>query len=105
MAENFTRMFILVREKAPTGWAVNGVGHAALMCYLKWKNDPEMIDWVKKSFRKVTCIVSDEEFDLAKKAGNYVIFKENDLGGMVCTMAFKPRKKYPCYFNGFRLYS
>jgi hypothetical protein len=75
------------------------------MCYLKFQKDPDMIAWVNESFRKVTCLVSDEEFKLAKNAGHFVVFKENDLDDMVLSIAFKPRKKYPCYFNGFRLYS
>jgi len=102
---NETKMYILVRRKAPKGWGVNAVGHVALMCYLKFQKDPDMIAWLKDSFRKVTCLVSDEEFKLAKKAGHYVVFKENDLDNMVCSMAFKPRQEYPCFFSGFKLYS
>ena len=101
---NETKMYILVRSKAPKGLGVNSVGHAVLMCYLKFKNDPEMKSWVRESFRKVTCIVSDEEFELAKKAGDYIEFKENDLDNITLSAAFKPRKKFPCYFSGFRLY-
>jgi len=99
------RMYILVRSKSPKGWGVNGVGHVALMCYLKFKKDPRMKWWLKNSFRKVTCLVSDEEFKLAKKAGDYVVFVEDDLDDMPLTMAFCPRKEYPCFFNGFKLYS
>ena len=100
-----SRMYILVRQSTPRGWAVNGVGHVALMCYLKFKKHPDTKWWLKNSFRKVTCLVSDEEFKLAKRAGDYVVFKEDDLDDMPLTMAFKPRHKYPCYFNGFKLFS
>lgn len=99
------KMYILVRNSTPRGWAVNGVGHVALMCYLKFRTHPDMKKWLYTSFKKVTCLVSDEEFKYAKKAGNYVVFKENDLNNMVLTIAFCPREKYPFYFNGFKLFS
>jgi len=102
---NTNRMYILIRRKVPRGWGVNAVGHAALMCYLKFEKEPEVQAWVKESFRKVTCLVSDEEFEYSKKAGHYVVFREDDLDNMVCAIAFKPRGKYPFYFKGFPLYS
>lgn len=98
------RMYILVREKAPVGWGVNGVAHAALMCYLKYHKHPDMVKWLRH-FNKVTCLVSDEEYNLAKTAGDYVEFIENDLDNMPLVLAFKPRDKWPCYFKGFSLYS
>ena len=100
-----TKMYILVRQKAPKGWGVNAVGHAALMCYLRFKNESAMKSWLRYSFRKVTCLVSDEEYKLARKAGQYVEFIEDDLDNMPLVLAFKPRAKFPCYFNGFKLYS
>ena len=99
------KMYILVREKAPKGWGVNSVAHSALLCYLKYKEDPDMVAWLTGSFRKVTCLVNDAEFKLAKKAGHYVEFKEDDLDDMPLSLAFKPRRSFPCYFNGFKLYS
>ena len=98
------RMYILVREKAPVGWGVNAVGHASLMCYLKFKHTPEMKEWLDRHFNKVTCLVSDEEFELSKQAGDYVVVTEDKLDNMPLAIAFKPRDKWPCYFKGFGLY-
>lgn len=99
------RMYILVRDKAPKGHGVNAVAHASLMCYLEYQKDPDVIQWLAHSFRKITCIVTDEELNLAKKSGHYIEFRENTLDNMLLAVAFKPRKDFPCYFNGFKLYS
>ena len=98
------RMYILVREKAPVGLRVNSVGHASLACYLKYENTSEMQEWLDRHFNKVTCLVSDEEFELSKQAGDYVVVTEDKLDNMPLAIAFKPRDKWPCYFKGFGLY-
>jgi peptidyl-tRNA hydrolase len=99
------KMYILVREDAPRGHAINSVGHASLACYLRFKDDPDMQEWLKTSFKKVTCKVSDKEFWRAAKTKDYVSIFENDLDHMLMALAFKPRKNYPKYFSKFRLYS
>ena len=98
-------MYILVRSKAPKGWAVNSVGHGALACYLQYKDHSDVVDWLENSFRKVTCKVTDEELVLAKSAGDYVEITESGLDNMLMCVAFRPRENYPCYFQGFKLYS
>lgn len=99
------KMYILVRGNAPKGWAVNSVAHASLECYLEYQNHPDMIKWLEESFKKVTCRVTDEELELAKTAGDYVIVTENVLDDMVMCLAFRPREEYPSFFKDFKLYS
>ena len=99
------KMYIFIKDSVPDNFAPVVAAHASLACYLAFKDDPEMKAWLAESFRKVTCLVSDAEYKLAKKSGQYVEFIEDDLDDMPLALAFKPRKSFPCYFNGFKLYS
>ena len=102
-------MYILVREaivKKNRGHAINSIGHASLKCYLHGQNDKRMVDWVENSWRKVTCIVTDDELLEAEKAGDYVKVTESDLeGDPLITLAFVPRDDYPEVFKTFKLFS
>ena len=68
------KMYILVREKLPIGHQANCAAHASLACYLKFKDDPDMEDWLEFSYRKVTCAVTDAEFARAKAMNKHVTF-------------------------------
>lgn len=103
------KMYILVKDSAPIGLGINGCTHAG---YLAGKtfDSPIMKDWEEKSFRKVTCIVSDANFYNAIKAikevnGNYLIFKENDWGDKELSVAFEPRYSFPEIFKTLDLHS
>jgi len=99
-------MYILARETIPIGHQVNCVGHAALGCYLKFKEKPEMQQWLDHSYKKITCKVSDEEFEKAKQeADDWYLCVENDIEGQETVLAFCPREKYSEFFKTLRLYS
>jgi hypothetical protein len=97
-------MYILVREAVPIGTALVGVAHASLACYLKFRDTPEVDEWLAGPFRKAICRVSDEDFDRAKQFTDYVIITESQLGGAEIALAFKPRAVWDKAFQFFRLY-
>jgi hypothetical protein len=97
-------MYILVRESVPIGNALVAVAHASLACYLKFRDTPEVGEWLAGPFRKVICRVSDNEFGRAKEFTDYVAITESQLGGAEVALAFKPREAWDKAFQFFRLY-
>lgn len=97
-------MYILIKENIPLGHQVNCAAHAALGCYLRFQDHPEVQDWLKNSFRKVTCKVSEREFEQAKQYPDSVIITESALDGQEVAIAFRPRAEWPKAFEFFRLF-
>jgi hypothetical protein len=97
-------MYILLRDSIPVGHQVNCAAHASLACYLKFKDHPETQEWLENSFRKVTCSVSDKEFEKAKECEDWVCITEDAIGDAEVALAFRPRKEYPKRFQWFKLY-
>ena len=102
---NYPKMYILVKDTIPLGLAMNAVGHSALACYLKFKDDPIMGEWLKTSFRKVTCKVTEEEFEKAKqRPEEHIVMTELTLDKAETAIAFKPAKGFHKFFKFLRLY-
>jgi peptidyl-tRNA hydrolase len=97
-------MYILIRESVPLGFAVLASAHASLATYLKFRDSPEVTEWLSASFSKVVCKVSDEEFERAKAHDDHVILTESALGGQEVAIAFKPRDDWPKAFRFLKLY-
>ena len=98
------RMYILIRESVPTGFAVLAAAHASLAAYLKFRDTPEVAEWLAGPFYKAVCEVADEEFEQAKEVADHVVLSESALGGQEVAIAFKPRIEYPKAFRYFKLY-
>jgi peptidyl-tRNA hydrolase len=103
------KMYILVRKEATKGFAVNAIGHAALACYLKFQDEVDMRLWLRDSFKKVTCKVTDEELEQAmadmSEHMDYVEITESACDGELMAVAFRPRGKgFPEVFKTFKLY-
>jgi len=98
------KMYILVKGTIPSGKAIVGVAHASLACYLKYKNEPEVKQWIAGTFYKTVCKVNIAEFEKAKKETDVVVITESSLGHNETILAFKPREEYPKYFKYFKLY-
>ena len=98
------KMYILVRESLPLGFAVLAAAHASLAAYLKFRDAPEVASWLSGPFYKVVCTVSDEEFVRAKAVEDHVVLTESGLGGQEVAIAFKPRQEWPKAFKFFKLY-
>lgn len=98
MTEKQLKMYVLVKESIPIGLGVNSVGHTALATYLRFKDDPETRAWVtSRHFKKVTCVVSDEEFERAKSF-------EDAIGDAEVALGFRPRERWPGFFRTLRLF-
>jgi len=97
-------MYILVRESVPVGNALVAVAHGSLACYLKFRDAPEVAEWLAGPFRKVICRVSDDEFARAKDFADSVTITESQLGGAEVALAFKPRAVWDKAFQFYRLY-
>lgn len=98
-------MYILVKGSAPRGLAINGVGHTALMTYLKSAENQETKDWLEHSFKKVTCILSDEEFEEARLFAGAVICEESAIDDEEIAIGFAPRYDWPEKFLNYKLIS
>lgn len=97
-------MYILVREAVPTGFAILAAAHASLACYLRFRDSPEVAEWVAGPFYKVVCRVSDAEFEAAKAFEDHVVLTESKLGGAEVAIAFRPREEWPKAFKFYPLY-
>ena len=98
------KMYILVRESVPLGFAVLAAAHASLAAYLRFRDSSEVAAWLSGPFHKVVCKVSDEEFERAKTFEDSVVLTESALDGQEVAIAFKPREEWPKAFKFFKLY-
>jgi peptidyl-tRNA hydrolase len=98
------KMFILIRDSIPTGFALVAAAHASLACYLKFKDTPQVMQWLSGSFKKVVCRVTDHEFQKAKEFEDHVVLTESALDNQEVAIAFKPREEWPKAFRFYRLY-
>lgn len=98
------KMYILIRESVPTGFAMLAASHASLACYLKFKDSPEIAEWLSGPFYKVVCKVADGEFEKAKEVPDSVVITESALQAQEVALAFKPRQEWPKLFKFLRLY-
>jgi peptidyl-tRNA hydrolase len=99
------RMYILIRDHVPTGFALVAAAHASLAAYLRFRETDEVRQWLSGAFFKTICRVTDEQFESAKAAcPEHVVITESALGGRETALAFRPREEYPKAFRFFPLY-
>jgi len=98
------KIYILIPESIPLGFALVAAAHASLGVYLEFKESPEVAEWLSGPFRKTICRVNDQEFERAKAVPDHLILTESALGGQEVAIAFKPRKEWPKGFRFYRLY-
>ncbi|QJW97409.1 hypothetical protein [Frigoriglobus tundricola] len=98
------RMYILIRESVPIGFAVLAAAHASLAAHLAFADTPEVAEWLTGPFYKAVCRVTDEEFARAKETADHVVVTEAALGGQEVAIAFRPRTDYPKLFRYFKLF-
>ncbi len=98
------KMYIVIKEWVPTGHSLNTAAHAGLIGWLEFQHLPETQTWLKDSFKKVTCMVSDEEFEELKKVENNKVITESRLGDYEVGMVFAPRAEWPPIFKTLRLW-
>jgi hypothetical protein len=98
------KMYILVRDDVPLGFAMVGVAHASLAAYLKFQHSDEMKAWLDGPFFKAVCTVNAREFENAKLVEDHVILTESALDNREIAIAFKPREEWPKTFKFLKLY-
>jgi hypothetical protein len=98
------KMYILVRDDIPLGFAMVAVAHASLAGYLKFQDTPEVQAWLSGPFFKAVCKVNAKEFENAKQVPDHVVLTELALGNQEVAIVFKPRDEWPKMFRFLRLY-
>lgn len=98
------KMYILVRDDIPLGFAMVAVAHASLAGYLKFQDSPEVKAWLSGPFFKAVCKANAREFENAKLVPDHVVLTESALGNQEVAIVFKPRTEWPRMFKFLRLY-
>ena len=104
MNKPYSKIYILVRDSLDVGHAVNCAAHASLSMYLRHQDKPIVQDWATNSFRKVSCKVSDKQFEKAKTYGDYELITEEHLEQPETVLVFLPRYEWPEFFKSLSLY-
>jgi len=102
---NDLKMYICIKGWVPTGHALNTAAHAGLIGYLEFKHLPETEEWLRDSFKKVTCVVTDEEFQQLMMIKHNYVLTESRLDGEVVGAVFAPRREWPPIMKTLRLWS
>ena len=97
------KMYILVKDSVPIGYALVAVAHASLAAYLKFRDTPEIQEWLSGPFYKTVCKVNDREFEKAKECSDHVVTTESALDDREIAIAFRPRDDWPKSFKFFKL--
>ena len=98
------KMYILVRDDIPLGFAMVAAAHASLAGYLEFQHTPEVREWLGGPFFKAVCKVNLEDFEHAKQVSDHVVLTESALGNQEVAIVFKPRAEWPKMFKFFKLY-
>ena len=98
------KMYICIKDNVPDELVPAIAAHASLACYLKFKDDACMQDWLKNSFKKAVTVVNDKEWQKASKSINHVVMIESSLGGIEVALAFAPRSEWPNVFKFMKLW-
>ncbi len=99
------RMLIVVKNDLPPEHVALTCSHASLAAYLKWKDDPILLEWVNTSFRKVIRMASPTEFQQAKAYGEHLVMTESSLEGQETALVFRINEEYPKFLNYLRKYT
>lgn len=98
------KMYILIKEDVPEGFAILAAAHASLAAYLRFREEEEVKEWLSGRFYKVICKVNQKEFDRAKNFEDCVVLTESALDDREVAIAFKPREEWPKPFRFYKLW-
>ena len=98
------KMYILIKDTVPLGFAMTAAAHASLAMYLRFRDAAEVGEWLSGPFHKVVCKVSEQDFGKARQVEDNVVLTESSLDGKDVAIAFKPRNNWPDMFRSFKLY-
>lgn len=100
------KMYICIKDDTQVGMAMNAAAHGSLMCHLKYETDALYQQWLKKSFKKVTCAVTPAEFAMLKEVTNSFVVTESRLDNAELAVVLKPRHdtEWPEFVNLLKLW-
>jgi peptidyl-tRNA hydrolase len=100
------KMYICIKQDTPVGMAMNAAAHGSLMCHLKYVFQEDYIAWLDKSFKKVTCAVTDAEFAMLKTVSDHIVVTESRLDNAELAIVLKPRhdNDWPEFVNLLKLW-
>jgi hypothetical protein len=100
------KMYICIKNSVAPGMAMNSAAHAGLMCHLQFSEDLDYLDWLDKSFKKVTCSVTEAEFAMLKTVEHHLIVTESRLNNAEVAIVLKPRhdNDWPEFVNLLQLW-
>lgn len=98
------KMYILIRDDIPLGFALLAAAHASLAGYLKFQDTPEVRTWLSGPFYKVVCKADPREFANAKEVPDHLVLTESALNHREVALVFKPREEWPKMFKFLKLY-
>ena len=100
------KMYICIKDDTQVGMAMNAAAHAGLMCHLKFSEDSDYLEWLEKSFKKVTCAVTPAEFAILKELTDTFVVTESRLNNAELAVVLKPRpdNDWPEFVNLLKLW-
>jgi peptidyl-tRNA hydrolase len=100
------KMYICIKDDTQVGMAMNAAAHAGLMCHLKFCEDGDYLEWLEKSFKKVTCAVTPAEFAMLKELPDTFVVTESRLNNAELAVVLKPRhdNDWPEFVNLLKLW-
>jgi hypothetical protein len=100
------KMYICIKQDTAVGMAMNAAAHAGLMCHMEFCDDGDYLEWQEKSFKKVTCAVTDAEFAMLKTVSDYIVVTESRLDNAELAIVLKPRhdNDWPEFVNLLKLW-
>lgn len=100
------KMYICIKDDTQVGMAMNAAAHAGLMCHLKFSEDSDYLEWLERSFKKVTCAVTPAEFAMLKELTGTFVVTESRLNNAELAVVLKPRpdNDWPEFVNLLKLW-
>lgn len=107
------KMYIMINnDVVPKNMVGVVCAHASLACYLKFEHLTPMKKWLETSFKKVVCMVNEEEFreltnkDSIKYIDKFNVTTESSLDNKQVAITYCPRKhNYPKHFKEYKLWN
>lgn len=99
------KMYIVVKDSIPDKLIPVITAHASLACYKKFEENEQMIKWINGIFKKVVCLVNEDEFAHLKKESDHVLLTESALDNQEVCLAFCPREEYPKKFRFLKMWT
>ena len=100
------KMYICIKQDTPVGIAMNAAAHAGLMCHLRYQGEDVYQDWLNKSFKKVTCAVTEAEFAMLKTVDKHLVVTESRMDNAELAVVLCPRQpnEWPEFVNLLKLW-